>query len=83
MVLRCTNLEMCQAVKHKNHTKSTVKNIKNGVQCTMLRKQQNTPRRLKNTIRSKRNQKNDKQKLTKPPRTLKRTSESTARPTRG
>jgi hypothetical protein len=39
MVLRCITLGLCQAFKHKNHTKSTVKNTKNGVQCTMVRKQ--------------------------------------------
>jgi hypothetical protein len=55
-----TNLGLYQAVKHKNHTTSTVKNTTNGIQLTMVRKQQNTPRKLRHTIRSRRNQTTDK-----------------------
>jgi hypothetical protein len=55
-----TTLGLYQAVKHKNHTTSTVKNTTNGIQRTAVRKQQNTPRKLRHTIRSRRSQTTDK-----------------------
>jgi hypothetical protein len=43
LVLRHTAMWLCQAFKHTNHTKNTVKNTKNSVQCTVVCKQQNSP----------------------------------------
>ena len=34
---------LCQVVQHDNQTMSTIKNTKNGIQRTTVRKQQNPP----------------------------------------
>ena len=53
----CLILGLCQAVQHENHTKSTIKNTKKGIQRSTVHKQQNPPWRRRYTICRRWNQK--------------------------